>query len=133
VPRKERAGRAETRDTMLPSSAGLVRGLLFQSEHGDMFPDTSGYNPQDRTLPIFTYTFLDSELDIATCYELDDRGVVVRVPVWSRFFFSTSSRPALGHIQPPIQWVPEAISPGILREGHEANHSPSTSVEVNKI
>jgi hypothetical protein len=29
------------------------------------------------------------------------------------FLFSTSSRPALGPTQPPIQWVPWALSPGV--------------------
>jgi hypothetical protein len=28
------------------------------------------------------------------------------------------SRPALGSIQPPIQWVPGAISLGVKRPGH---------------
>jgi hypothetical protein len=41
---------------------------------------------------------------IATGYGLDDRGVGVP--------FSTSSRPALGPTQPPIQWVPGAFSGG---------------------
>jgi hypothetical protein len=45
----------------------------------------------------------DSIVGIATGYGLVDRGVGVRVPVGSRIL-STSSRPALGSIQPPIQW-----------------------------
>jgi hypothetical protein len=31
--------------------------------------------------------------------------------------YSTSSRPVLGLIQPPIQWVPGALSPGLKRQG----------------
>jgi len=40
------------------------------------------------------------------------------------FLFTTSSRPALGHAQPPIQWVPgwEGPSLGVKRPGHEADH-----------
>jgi hypothetical protein len=53
----------------------------------------------------------DSVVGIATGYGLDDRGVGVRVPVGSRIF-STSSRPALGSTQPPIQWVPGTLSWG---------------------
>jgi hypothetical protein len=49
------------------------------------------------------------------------------------FFFSTSSRPALGLTQPPIQWVPGALSPGVKRQGREADHSSLTSAEVKKI
>jgi hypothetical protein len=65
----------------------------------------------------------DSVVGIATGYELDDGGVGVRVPVGSRIF-STSSRPALGPTQPPIQWLPAALSPGVKRPGREADDSP---------
>jgi hypothetical protein len=49
------------------------------------------------------------------------------------FLFSTSSRPALGSTQPPTQWVPGALSPGVKRLGCEADHSPPTSAEVKKM
>jgi hypothetical protein len=49
------------------------------------------------------------------------------------FLFSTSSRPALGSTQPPIQWVPGALSLGVKRPGREANHSLPTSAEVKKM
>jgi hypothetical protein len=41
------------------------------------------------------------------------------------FLFSTSSRPALGSTQPPVQCVP-----GVKRLGREADHSPPASAEV---
>jgi hypothetical protein len=69
----------------------------------------------------------DSVVGIVTGYGLDDRGTV------KNFLFSTSSRPALGLSQPPIQWVPEALSPGAKRQGREADHSPPASDEVKKI
>jgi hypothetical protein len=49
------------------------------------------------------------------------------------FLFSTSSRPVLGSTQPPIQWVPTALSPEVKRPGREADHSPPTSAEVKKM
>jgi hypothetical protein len=62
---------------------------------------------------------------------LDGRGVGFLVPVGSKFFlFSTSSRPALGSTQPPIQWVPGTLSPGENRPGREADHSPPTRTYV---
>jgi hypothetical protein len=70
-----------------------------------------------------------SVIGIATDYGLDDRGVRVRIPVGARIF-STLSIPALGLTQPPIQWVPGAVSPGVKRQGCEADHSPLTSAEV---
>jgi hypothetical protein len=47
------------------------------------------------------------------------------------FSFTTASRTALGPIQPPTQWVPGALSLGVKRPGHEADHSPS-SAEVKE-
>jgi hypothetical protein len=44
----------------------------------------------------------DSLVGIATRYELDGPGIETR---WGRDFMHLS-RPALGPIQPPIQWVP---------------------------
>jgi hypothetical protein len=49
------------------------------------------------------------------------------------FLFSKSSRPALGSTQPPIQWVPGALSPEVKRPGREADHSPPSSAKVKKI
>jgi hypothetical protein len=46
------------------------------------------------------------------------------------FFNSTASRPALGPVKPPIQWVPGALFPGVKRQGREADHSPPSSYEV---
>jgi hypothetical protein len=37
---------------------------------------------------------------------------------------------ALGPTQPPIQWVPGALSLGVKRRGREADHSPPSSAEV---
>jgi hypothetical protein len=45
------------------------------------------------------------------------------------FLFVTVSRPALGPTQPPIQWVPGALTPGVKRPGSEADHSPPSSTE----
>jgi hypothetical protein len=34
--------------------------------------------------------------------------------------------------QPPIQWVPGALSLGVKRQGRETDHSPPTSAEIKK-
>jgi hypothetical protein len=44
-----------------------------------------------------------------------------------------SSRPALGPTQPPIEWVPGALSLGVKRQEREADHSPSAIAEVKKM
>jgi hypothetical protein len=42
------------------------------------------------------------------------------------------SRTALGPTQPPIQWVPGALSLGVKRPRREADHSPPSSAEVKE-
>jgi hypothetical protein len=49
------------------------------------------------------------------------------------FLFSKSFRLILGPTQPPIQWAPGALSPGVKRPGREADHSPLSSAEVKKM
>jgi hypothetical protein len=66
-------------------------------------------------------------------YGLHYRGIGVRIPVVKNVLLSTSSRPALGHTQPPIQWVPWALFPGVKRLGNKSDHSPATSAEVKKM
>jgi hypothetical protein len=53
-----------------------------------------------------------SVLRLATSWTI--RGAGIRVPVGSKkfFHFAISSRPALGSTQPPIKWVPGALSRG---------------------
>jgi hypothetical protein len=46
------------------------------------------------------------------------------------FLFPTVSTPVLKPTQPPIQWVPGALSPRVKRPGREADHSPPSSAEV---
>jgi hypothetical protein len=46
------------------------------------------------------------------------------------FLYSTASRPALGPTQPPIQWVPGELSPGVKRLRREGDHSPPSSVQI---
>jgi hypothetical protein len=76
----------------------------------------------------------DSSVGIATGYGLGDRGVGVLSPDRVKNFLSfTSSRPALGPTQTPVQWVTGALTPGVKRPGREADHSPPTSTEVKKM
>jgi hypothetical protein len=66
----------------------------------------------------------------ATCqYGLDDWGF----DTWQGlgiFLFTTASRTALGSTQPPIQWVPWALSLRVKLPGCEAYQSPPSKAEV---
>jgi hypothetical protein len=46
------------------------------------------------------------------------------------FLFTTVSRTALVPTQPPIQWVPVALSLGVKRPGRADDNSPPSSAEV---
>jgi hypothetical protein len=60
-------------------------------------------------------------------------AAVTRGLFMNSFVFFMSSRPILGSIQPPIQWVTGgALSPGLKRPGRETDRSPSFSAEVKK-
>jgi hypothetical protein len=48
------------------------------------------------------------------------------------FLFTTASRPVLGPTQPPIQWVPAALSLGLNRPGRESDHSATSSGVVKE-
>jgi hypothetical protein len=76
----------------------------------------------------------DSIVGIATGYQLKrPRGQSSSPSGVKNFLFSKLSRLALGSIQPPIQWVLGALSPGVKRQGREADHSPPTSAKVKKM
>jgi hypothetical protein len=66
---------------------------------------------------------------MALGYGPDDRGFESHQGL-GIFLLTTASRPALGPTQPPVQWVQEALSLGVKRPGHEADHIPSSSAEV---
>jgi hypothetical protein len=60
--------------------------------------------------------------------QLHTRNTGVQFPAVAMmgfFLFATASRPVLGPTHSPIQWVPGALSPGVKRPGHEADHSPN--------
>jgi hypothetical protein len=69
---------------------------------------------------------------IVSDYGLDDRAIGVRFPAGQRIFpVASVSRPALGHTQPPVKWVPGVLSTGVkARPGRDADHSPPSSAEV---
>jgi hypothetical protein len=71
---------------------------------------------------------------IALGYGLDVRGSRVRLLAGGVgiFLFTAASRTALGPTQPPIQWVPGALSLEAKRPGREADHSPPSSAEVKE-
>jgi hypothetical protein len=63
-------------------------------------------------------------------YGFDDRGFESRQ--WlGIFLFTAASRPALGPTQPPIQWVPWALSFGVKGPTCKAEHPPPSRAVKN--
>jgi hypothetical protein len=50
--------------------------------------------------------------------------------IMGSILFATASRPALGSIQHPIQWVSKPLAPWVKRPVHEADHPSPFSDEV---
>ena len=72
-----------------------------------------------------TFRGRDSPVGITTRYGLDGPGIETR---WGRDF-QHPSRPVLGPIQPPVQWVPGSF-PGVKRPERGLDHQPPSSAEV---
>jgi hypothetical protein len=64
------------------------------------------------SFPLSLLGSLYSAIGIATTYELEDRGIGVRVPVGSSIFSSPLVRPTLGPTHSRSQWDPGIISRG---------------------
>jgi hypothetical protein len=66
----------------------------------------------------------DSSVGIAVGCGLDDRGSRVRFPAGAgNFSLLHRFQTGFGLTQPPIQWVPGALSLGVKRPGSEADDS----------
>jgi hypothetical protein len=65
--------------------------------------------------------------------ELDDRGSRVRFPTGAgNFSLHHRVQNGSGLTQPPVQWVPGALSLGVKRQGRETDHSLPSSAEVKE-
>jgi hypothetical protein len=106
---------------------------LRSSSPCPFLPLESKYSPQHPVLHLVWGTKLHSHTNPkALGYGLDGGGYRVRFLAGAgNFFFTTASVTALVPTQPPIQWVPGALSLGVKRPGRKADHSFPSSAEDN--
>lgn len=71
---------------------------------------------------------LRSSVCVATSYGMDGQGS--NCGGEKVFLFYTTSGPALGLTQLPLQWVPGSISRRAKGPGREADHSPPSSAQA---
>jgi hypothetical protein len=71
----------------------------------------------------------DSAVGIATRCGIENPGIELR---WWGQNFPHQSRPVLGPIQPPIQWVPGHVGGGDKAVGRGVDHPPPSSAQVKE-
>jgi hypothetical protein len=79
------------------------------------------------------FSIRGSAVGIANGYGLDDRGAGVRVPVGSRMFTSPYHPDRLWSPPNPLFDGYGGLSPGVKRQGPEADRPRSACAEVNKV
>jgi hypothetical protein len=102
---------------------------------GEFLDSLVTINISVRVLPVW-FSYLLSYIvnwrsrdSSALGYGLDDPGFDSRQGL-GIFLLTTVSRPALGSIQHPSQWVQGVLSLGVKRSGREADNSSPSSAEV---
>jgi hypothetical protein len=99
-----------------------------------MFPCKSRVKLNQQEKYVFKHLTILSYVESGYLSRYSDRLRAGRPGFDSRhckiFLFSTASRQGLGSYQPPLQWVPGALYPGVKRPGREADHSPPSIAKV---
>jgi hypothetical protein len=121
--KKKKKKKKMIRNRFVWGTTGEAMGHLKKCSGLLNFHNTS---PPDKILDFSSHNYLNF---VSLGYGLDDRGFESRQEL-EILLFTTVSRPALGSIQPPIQWIPGALSLGLKRPGREADHSLPSSAEV---
>jgi hypothetical protein len=89
-----------------------------------------GFFPAPEKKQELTSIPVQRRCDTVSGCGLDYRGSIPGRTVMGFFLFATESKPILGLTQPPIQWVPGALTPEVDQPRREADNSPPFSAEV---
>jgi hypothetical protein len=75
---------------------------------------------------------------VCVCACRQQKESTIKLDTWGEILTAilavdfTASRMSLGLTQPPIHWVPGALTLGVKRPGCEADHSPPSSAEIKE-
>jgi hypothetical protein len=105
----------------------------LQSAHGLHWHKGTEWTLITNQSENFFTSCCDSSVGIALGYRLDNQVLGFDSLQGLEIFLTTMSRTALGPTQPPIQWVPGALSLEVKQPGCEADHSPPSSAEVKNV
>jgi hypothetical protein len=96
-----------------------------------MSRDTKKYEKDPTQLFIIRAVIAQSVQRWATGWTIGVLGFDFRRGL-RNFLFTTVPRTPLGPTQPPIQWIPGAVSLVVKRPGRDADHSLPSSAEVKE-
>jgi hypothetical protein len=121
---------AENRSSQGIFSANLHIRILSNLSHklgADARPQKdvqAGRRHNDENVPVLVSFRWSNRENLCVCNGIH----FVLLPIHLHFV-----QTGLGSTQPPIQWVPGALSPGVKRQWREADHPHPASAEVKKI
>ena len=115
------------------SSSSPSAGTAWRMKYGVRGGDNSHWQYPDSldALSGAAASFFRHAVVGCSDYDLVNRRILVRFPEGTRIlsFFFKSAQTGLGPTQPPIQWVPQALFPGVKRPGCDPDHLPPFSSE----
>jgi hypothetical protein len=95
---------------------------------------TSHFTPIQKATPKFIFKYIEYPKGVGISQSVHrwntGRTAGFRFQTLQMFLFSTASISALRHTEPPIQWVPRALSSGVKRPEAESDNLTPSSAEV---
>jgi hypothetical protein len=97
-----------------------------------MFSEWGGQDfSRDRYEPLVTVAHAPSSLPISITYKHIAAYLCAVLPVFFQAIINLYGEYRTPLV--PVKWVPGSLSPGIKRQGREADHTPPSSAEAKNV